>query len=126
MQSFSEPLFNVTHFANAGLLWIQIQAKGSSGFSNTIHIEINFKKSKEPTQSADVGSYFRNYYKNRCFRQFWSFFDPLQIMETGATFKNAFSFIIFSLFLPCENHSLDPFMERKFSLPYKKNCKELK
>ena len=63
MQSFSEPLFNVTHFANAGLLWIQIQAKGSSGFSNTIHIEINFKKSKEPTQGADVGSYFNKYKK---------------------------------------------------------------
>ena len=38
MQSFTDPLFNVTHFANAGLLWIQVQAKGPSGFSNTIHI----------------------------------------------------------------------------------------
>lgn len=43
MQSFQEPLFNVTHFASTGLLWIQVQAKGKSGYSNTIHIEINFK-----------------------------------------------------------------------------------
>ena len=43
MQSFQDALFNVTHFANSGLLWIQVQAKGQSGYSNTIHIEINFK-----------------------------------------------------------------------------------
>ena len=47
MQSFPEPLFNVTHFANAGLLWIQVKAKGKNGYSNTIHIEINFKKDDE-------------------------------------------------------------------------------
>ena len=47
MQSFPEPLFNVTHFANTGLLWIQVKAKGKNGYSNTIHIEINFKKENE-------------------------------------------------------------------------------
>ena len=44
MQSFKDALFNVTHFANTGLLWIQVQAKGTSSYSNIVHIEINFKQ----------------------------------------------------------------------------------
>jgi hypothetical protein len=47
MQSFQEPIFNVTHFANKELLWIQIQAKCIVGTSNTIHIEINFKENNQ-------------------------------------------------------------------------------
>ncbi len=45
MQSFPESVFNVTHFQDSGLLWLQIQAKGGEHQkSNTIHIEINFEK----------------------------------------------------------------------------------
>lgn len=44
MQSFHDPVFNVTHFADSGLLWLQVRAKSQNGFSNTIHIEINFEK----------------------------------------------------------------------------------
>ena len=45
-RSFKESLFNVTHFEKTESLWIQIQAKGSAGFSNVIHIEINFKNNQ--------------------------------------------------------------------------------
>ena len=46
-RSFKESLFNVTHFEKTESLWIQIQAKGSAGFSNVIHIEINFKDNNQ-------------------------------------------------------------------------------
>ena len=49
MQTFPTPLFNVTHFMDSGLLWMQVRAKGPNGYSNTIHIEINFNEEEPKT-----------------------------------------------------------------------------
>ena len=54
MQSFPEPVFNVTHFADIGTLWLQVRSKGQNGFSNTIHIEINFKKESDEEHHRPV------------------------------------------------------------------------
>ena len=49
MQTFTTPIFNVTHFMDSGLLWMQVRAKGPNGYSNTIHIEINFNEEEPKT-----------------------------------------------------------------------------
>ena len=52
MQSFTDSLFNVTHFDNKGLLWIQVQAKGKTSYSNVIHIEINFQQDTDDNDNV--------------------------------------------------------------------------
>lgn len=49
MQTFTTPIFNVTHFMDSGLLWMQVRAKGPNGYSNTVHIEINFNEEEPKT-----------------------------------------------------------------------------
>lgn len=55
MQSFADSVFNVTHFQDSGLLWLQIQAKAENGYSNTIHIEINFEKDADENAPMITG-----------------------------------------------------------------------